>query len=51
MSEGAARAVPGRWGSDGERGALNLLDPMTVLHATQVCKTPLLIWAPTKIPS
>jgi kynurenine formamidase len=39
MSEGAARAVPGRWGSDDERGALNLLDPTTVLHATQVCKT------------
>jgi len=29
----------GRWGADDERGALNLLDPETVLAATTVCKT------------
>jgi len=29
----------GRWGDDDERGALNLLDPETVLAATRLCKT------------
>ncbi|HEY8525273.1 MAG TPA: cyclase family protein [Acidimicrobiales bacterium] len=28
-----------RWGPEDERGALNLLDPATVLAATQVCRT------------
>jgi kynurenine formamidase len=28
-----------RWGEADERGALNLLDPQTVLAATQVCRT------------
>lgn len=32
-------AAEPRWGPDDERGALNLLDPATVLAATEVCRT------------
>jgi kynurenine formamidase len=37
-AEPAGPAVP-RWGPEDERGALNLLDPATVLAATRVCRT------------
>src|SRR5207245_923214 len=39
MTETAAAPTTARWGADDERGALNLLDPATVLAATKVCTT------------
>ena len=39
MTDTAARPTAARWGTDDERGALNLLDPETVLAASRVCKT------------
>lgn len=39
MTDTAARPGTGRWGADDERGALNLLDPATVLAATRVPST------------
>lgn len=39
MTDTAARPTEQRWGADDERGALNLLDPETVLAATRVCTT------------
>ena len=39
MTDTAAEPIAQRWGADDERGALNLLDPATVLAATKVCKT------------
>ncbi|MCU1377255.1 MAG: putative cyclase [Acidimicrobiales bacterium] len=39
MTDTAARPTGQRWGADDERGALNLLDPATVLAATQTPKT------------
>src|SRR4051794_10042526 len=39
MTDIAARPTAARWGTDDERGALNLLDAETVLAATRVCKT------------
>ena len=39
MTDTAARPAEQRWGAEDERGALNLLDPETVLAATKVCRT------------
>lgn len=40
MTDTAARPTgQSRWGTADERGALNLLDPETVLAATRVCRT------------
>jgi kynurenine formamidase len=39
MTDTAAKPTEQRWGATDERGALNLLDPATVLAATQVCRT------------
>src|SRR5919202_1427633 len=39
MTDTAAAPITQRWGADDERGALNLLDPETVLAATRVCRT------------
>jgi len=39
MTDTAAAPITQRWGADDERGALNLLDPATVLAATKVCTT------------
>jgi kynurenine formamidase len=39
MTDTAAKPTDQRWGAADERGALNLLDPATVLAATQVCRT------------
>ena len=39
MTEVADTPTEQRWGAADERGALNLLDPATVLAATRVCKT------------
>jgi kynurenine formamidase len=36
---GTAAGTQGRWGTDDERGALNLLTADTVLAATRVCRT------------
>lgn len=39
MTDTAARPTDQRWGAEDERGALNLLDPATVLAATRVPTT------------
>ena len=39
MTDTAAAPITQRWGAEDERGALNLLDPATVLAASKVCKT------------
>ena len=39
MTDTAARPTAQRWGAEDERGALNLLDPATVLAATKTPKT------------
>jgi kynurenine formamidase len=39
MTDIATEPATRRWGADDERGALNLLDPATVLAATRVCRT------------
>ena len=39
MTDTAAAPTTQRWGAEDEKGALNLLDPATVLAATKVCKT------------
>lgn len=39
MTDTAATPITRRWGAQDERGALNLLDPETVLAASKVCKS------------